>query len=151
MFSISPIDDRNYNLFAILVNVRNGTWGKKVKFISGPRGLPKDVSRYVKLESKRWGIDGHSHSWILLKELEDFDWKQKIHHKAYVSSKQAKKFKERGKIPRSYAAYSTCGKVIEWDSNYYDSFAKSFVDKIIPQLKKLEKFGEVRIVFWFDN
>lgn len=28
---------------------------------------------------------------------------------------------------------------------------KYFVDKVIPELEKLEKWGRVRIVFWFDN
>jgi hypothetical protein len=71
---------RNYDLFAILADVRNGrgfggveTGGRKIP-IDQPRGLPDDVSSFVQDMSDGWGIDGHSHSWFTLKELRDYDW-----------------------------------------------------------------------------
>lgn len=73
---------RNYDLFAILANVRNGegfagvVTGRGYNPISMPRGLPEDVCAEVKKDSDNWGIDGHSHSWLLVQELLDYDWTQ---------------------------------------------------------------------------
>ena len=77
-----PID-RKYNLFSVLANVRNGYGFAGVKTsdgfnpISKPKGLPEDVSKITKKESDSLGVDGHSHSWLTLKEIEEFDWSQK--------------------------------------------------------------------------
>lgn len=59
---------RNYDLFAILANVRNYGFSDPIDY---PRGLPKDVSKYVNNKSKKYGIDGHSHSYYLLSEIMD--------------------------------------------------------------------------------
>lgn len=52
--------DRNYDRFGALAGVRG----------LGPpqRGLPDDISETAKNESEEWGSDGHSHSWIPLKD-----------------------------------------------------------------------------------
>ncbi|MCI0665666.1 MAG: hypothetical protein L0220_31805 [Acidobacteria bacterium] len=83
--------DRNYDLFGILANVRNG-WGAAgsdtgdgFKPIAMPKGLPSDVSTKVKAESDAWGDDSHSHSWITLEELKAYDWEgQKTKHRGWV-------------------------------------------------------------------
>lgn len=73
-------DGRNYDLFAVLADVRNGVGfagvvtGQKLPIIDDPRGLPDDVTQVVAEESEEWGIDGHSHSWFTLRELKEFDW-----------------------------------------------------------------------------
>lgn len=72
-----PFQDRNYQLFALLADVRNGSGfagcdtGNHIEPISIPKGLPKDCSAKVQLNSDDWDIDGHSHSWLTLKELLD--------------------------------------------------------------------------------
>jgi hypothetical protein len=82
--------NRNYSLFAMLANVRNGEGfagtdiGKPVVPISEPRGLPEDVSDEVQKESDGWGVDGHSHSWFTAHELLSVDWNQSITHHAWV-------------------------------------------------------------------
>lgn len=74
---------RCYDLFAILANVRNGRGfagcltGAGFNSIVEPRGLPDDVSDVIKSESDSWGMDGHSHSWLTLKEILDYDWDQR--------------------------------------------------------------------------
>ena len=60
---------RNYNLFALLANVRN--YGG-IDPISRPRGLPGDVSVFVKNKSDSYGSDGHSHSYLNLFEIKKF-------------------------------------------------------------------------------
>ena len=49
-YNYEPYGDRNYNLFAILANVRNGTafagckTGEGFNPISNPKGVPSDAS-----------------------------------------------------------------------------------------------------------
>jgi len=69
---------RNYNLFAILANVRND-WSKdgyEFRPIDEPRGLPADTSPEVRAEAEGWYGDGHSYSWFTLQELLDYNWTQ---------------------------------------------------------------------------
>lgn len=74
--------ERNYNMFAILANVRNGRGfagvdtGDGFVPISEPRGLPFNVSPEVKADSEHWGVDGHSHSFFTVAELMAYDWTQ---------------------------------------------------------------------------
>lgn len=74
--------DRNYNLFAILADVRNGRGfagvqtGEGFNPIADPRGLPEDVCEAVRNLSDDWGCDGHSHSHFTVQELMDYDWTQ---------------------------------------------------------------------------
>lgn len=65
----SPFECRDYTLFSYLADVRNshGAWTKP---IDEPRGLPEDVSPYVQEQSDECGVDGHSHSYLSLRELE---------------------------------------------------------------------------------
>lgn len=51
--------DRNYFLFAILADVRNGY---DVVPLSKPRGVPKDSCYPIKYIVNEWKGDGHSHS-----------------------------------------------------------------------------------------
>lgn len=73
---------RNYNLFAILADVRNGRGFAGIKTgegftpIAEPRGIPDDVCPEVKAIFDQWDIDGHSHSYHTLRQLLDFDWTQ---------------------------------------------------------------------------
>lgn len=73
---------RNYNLFAILADVRNGRGFAGIRTGDGfnpiheLRGLPEDVSENVSKASDQWGRDGHSHSWATIQELLEYDWTQ---------------------------------------------------------------------------
>lgn len=73
-----PYDGRNYDLFAILADVRNGRGVAGIKTGSGfeimaePRGVPVDCSP----EFRQWAEDwsGHTPSWVTLAEILAFDW-----------------------------------------------------------------------------
>lgn len=156
-----PYDERNYDLFAILANVRNGSGfagvdtGDGFRPISEPRGIPNDASDYYIQQTKKWWGDGHSHSWLFLHELEDYDWRgQTTKHRGMVSPEQYKIFKEKGK-PDEWSAWTNRigHRTVEWEESYYES-AKDFVDTTIPALQELrqkEMVLDVRIVFFFDN
>ena len=115
-------DSRNYNLFGILANVRNGSGfagcdtGDGFVPISDPRGLPEDVSEQVKADSDRWGVDGHSHSWLTVAELLAYDWTQTTKLRGYVSAAEYylwNRWKRQiGERPDNYCG-DICGSTIE--------------------------------------
>jgi len=172
--------NRNYDLFAILANVRNGRGfagiktGEGFNYIDEPRGIPSDVSPEVKECYHEWNGDGHSHSWFTLKELKAFNWNQVTKHQGFVNERGYKYYREHGK-PCSW-----CGGVdgrdvkkitiaemdavidgrlkltgslytlVKWEEPYSDSVG-TFLTETIPAMEKLGKDNDVRAVFWFDN
>jgi len=170
--------DRNYNLFAILADVRNGrgfagvNTGAGFNPIAQPKGLPDDISEQVRAEAKYWQRDGHSHSWLTLREVLDYDWNQKTTLSGLVDARNFDNWKRRG------APESWCGAVfgsavrkvthsemeaaiaagsdtkgmhceVEW-VRYYHQCAGSFWKAICMALHKAAP-EDVRFVFWFDN
>ncbi|MHA1809398.1 MAG: hypothetical protein ACTSYH_03695 [Candidatus Heimdallarchaeaceae archaeon] len=120
----NPEIHRNYELFAVLADVRNA---KNVPYICKPRGLPKDVCREMECLSDSFGTYGHSHSFVTLKELEEFDLDQK---------------------------YTVMGKVGK--CKIFGVFRReNFNDLIFKMTKVKNDYGltseEVRLVFFFDN
>lgn len=118
-----PVDDwlysgRNYNLFAILANVRNGRGFAGIKIgegynpISMPKGVPSDASSTYQKEVEDWNGDGHSHSYFTLKELKEYDWNQATVLYGVVPEDYYKELKESGESPTSYAG-GVSGKDIE--------------------------------------
>lgn len=178
-------DGRNYNLFAILANVRN-----RHDFvpISEPKGFPLDVSEEIAEEHE----GNHSHSWLTLAELMAFDWTQTATLSGYVNGPEYFSWcayrKGRGEGPDSYRQGVGGGNVkhvtveamealvkkanhgvdwndarrvvvetlsshyclVEWQSPYWRC-ASEFIGCIIPQLWRLGKPEDARIVFSFDS
>jgi hypothetical protein len=66
---------RDYDMFALLANVRN--YDNVKPFDGADRGLPDDVSPAMEKICEGWGVDGHSHTWYGLKELLEMDWDTK--------------------------------------------------------------------------
>lgn len=70
--------DRNYQLFAILADVRNGygfagcITGDVVKPIDEPRGLPNGFELDGSDEHEGYWMGEHSRSWFLLSELNEY-------------------------------------------------------------------------------
>jgi hypothetical protein len=100
----SPLHvNRNYDLFAILANVRNGygfggvPTSNGFEVISLPRGLPVDATDEVRAISDEWGDDGHSHSWFLLNEVIDYDYSKTIIKTGIVSVEEYKSYLANGK------------------------------------------------------
>lgn len=179
----SPYGGRNYDLFAILANVRNGNGfagydtGDGFIPMDMPRGLPKDVTQTIKNKSEEWGVDGHSHSYFNLQELNEYDWNRKTKHRGFVTLEEYKQLRTKGE-PRSWCSMVDGGAVVkisnkemekmskkgipkdgknyythvEWESDYKSSVGENWFTKTIPALTKLAKNPkDVRIVFWFDN
>jgi hypothetical protein len=76
---------RNYNLFGILADVRNGygfagcELGDGFEPILGrenpTRCMPEDATHETRERADDWGDDGHSYTWLSLRELVTFDWR----------------------------------------------------------------------------
>lgn len=104
---------RNYNLFAMLADVRNGRGFAGVKTGAGfnpicePRGLPDDVTPEVGMEAASWAGDGHSHSWLTVQELLEYDWTQTTTLEGDLHALDFERWerydRSRGEYPESYA------------------------------------------------
>jgi hypothetical protein len=64
-------EERNYQLFSILADVR-GDYSPIVE----PRGIPEDASTGYKYMCDRWDGDAHSHSYYTLTELLNVNWEE---------------------------------------------------------------------------
>jgi hypothetical protein len=113
-------DDRNYDAFAILANVRNGRGfagcdtGDGFRPIVMPRGLPHDLSGEVArldyehpehdADSADVDLGEHSKSWVTLKELLDVDWKAATKHRGCVPLNVYRPWAAKGKSgdPETY-------------------------------------------------
>jgi hypothetical protein len=72
-FDIKAILGRNYGMFGLLFGVRDDVFSPVAK----SRGLPENVSDEVKAASQAWGVDGHSHSWITIQEINAINWDER--------------------------------------------------------------------------
>lgn len=109
----APLDDRNYDLFALLANVRNGYGfagtprGNPIVPLDMPRGVPDDAS-YAWLETvDSWSVDMHSHSWFTLAELiawqEEGKLKPKMIRTGVITAEQYEHSKATGEEPNSWS------------------------------------------------
>lgn len=162
---------RCYATFAILGNVRN-EWG--LESTSSDRGFPDDAGDPVCAEAWRYGQDGHSHSWVSLKELIELDPGQTVTCRGFVDRKQFNEFKrlgrpmywcngiytdlvkivsnaEMGDLPPDAKDVFT---MVEWKMKYSE-FAPVIWGTLIPLMRKHLDDGttpdDVRLVFFFDN
>lgn len=162
-YNIVPLyDDRNYDLFAILADVRNSC---KNKYISSPKGLPKNITKETAREAFHWRYDGHSHSYLTLKELLDFK-PEPIKRKGYLTKEDAAKL-DMGITPTNWCIWTNQTDCIyrEWVDNTNE------LEPLINLLKQrahelcliynwqwerepkeaIKQAKNIRIVFWFDN
>jgi len=173
--TMEVFDRRDYRLFTILAGVRRV---EHITPISEPRGLPEDVSEWIRNESNRWGVDGHSHSWLTLEELKSYPWDEPIPEFGWVSLEEYRKYKLTGR-PTAWSDGVGGGNVVhvsneemdkflvdgppDEDKSYYTQImwfwpsseaCRYFYRRSLPQLEKLlqwEDVDDVRTVFWFDN
>ena len=158
-----PYEGRNYTLFSVLADVRNGSGfggcdtGDMICPISTPKGVPQDSCKEIKKESDDWDCDGHSHSFFTVSELLQYDWGKLIKKRGYVHLEEYKEFKKNGQ-PESWCGGVSGGNIevvsneeiesiieqgssdsksyytkIEW-SVMLKEYCSTFIDKTIPLL-----------------
>lgn len=120
---------RNYDLFAVLADVRNYN---NLGYIDRPRGIPEDATEYVKKQYDTWYDDAHSGSYFTLKELIDYheEHKPKHNYGGYILEPLIDRLKQRA--DDLYFIYN-----FEWDGSRKE--------------EALKQAKNIRIVFWFDN
>lgn len=115
---------RNYELFALLANVRN--YNDSVKPLSEPRGVPIDISSPMAKAIESWSGDGHSHSHFTLNELMTFAYGEN-----WIVDRNRNKLSEI--LSRSQQFSETLDKLCEFLTQ--------------PGMTP----DDIRIVFFFDN
>lgn len=157
-------DDRNYELFATLADVRNYGY---IKPISDPRGLPEDIHYITKELADSWGDDGHSHSYYTLKELMDYMTNDPtITYSGMISEAQRINLDKYNIYPTSWCQETTMDGYTHrtWtvpDDNVpilieamkkrcaEEYFIYEWYKDYEERIKK--QADNFRIVFWFDN
>lgn len=153
---------RDYDLFGFLAGVR----GYKEEQHFERKGLPDDMSAEVQKECNDYGSDGHSHSWLTLKELHTVDWNSDtfmIKKSGIMNNDQWEKFQDTVKAGKpdfslTYPYWGAGGdektsSYHEWEVPIREEF-KTFYDKVVQRLPACCIYcrpDELRIVFWFDN
>jgi len=151
---------RNYQLFSTLAGVRD--YSQKVVPVSEPKGVPDDACEYVKKESEQWGSDGHSHSWLTLKELKDYQSASpKMHYTGLLSPQDLVAFDTEGKAPNSWCQGTNQVGFERREWSQENSTLTPLIDKLQKRVHELLQYDyqdydtsndeKVRIVFWFDN
>lgn len=106
-YTFQPFDDRNYELFSVLANVRNGY---DIQPISNPRGYPMDMHDVTGWLLDGWDFVDHSPTWLSLEEVLAYDWSQPS--AGYVPggklAESCKSFLENMKILEAYAKEENC-------------------------------------------
>jgi hypothetical protein len=173
---------RSYYTFSILADVRNGSGFAGVRTgdgfvpIADPRGVPSDSSEDYLGEVTKWGFDGHSHSWLTLKEILDYNWDQVTTLHGTVDSTTYLKWRVGGRtgFPEGYSggvwgknvknvsneemdklidegkATSDHYTQVSWKVTYHEC-ARGFLSRLELIKKKRIKPENIRLVFFFDN
>lgn len=108
-FNDKPSDNRHYDWFAILADVRNGKEFAGVNTSDGfsviaePKGKPEECSDEFKTLYYDWGEDLHSVSYLNLDEFDNFDWNQKTTKYGVISLERYKELKGSNNSPGSWS------------------------------------------------
>lgn len=170
---------RNYDLFSILADVRNGfgfagvPTGTKFNPIDTDRGMPDDASPGVQ---EQWDSRGeHTPSWLLLSEILSYDWDQTTTKMGLLTDDEYAAWDHKTE-PASYCGGAGGAGVVvmdesdfvrlkqggdlppaerlyvrvQWEQSYRVS-AAGFLKDTVPALQKLGDPEDVRVVFWFDS
>lgn len=134
---------RNYELFALLAGVRAYTQTDCLE----PKGLPTNVSKIIKAASDTWDVDGHSHSYITLKQFEKIIKKYNKNEGDYKISPTDRtdmfyewRITDYKNQPPSYST------IISGCKRHAEELQTDYIilDEEPPTVKH-------RLIFWFDN
>lgn len=96
---------RNYDLFAILADVRNDknlpgvVTGDGFTPIASPKGMPSDASEMYRQLREDWEGVGHSDSFFTVSELIAFEWQaQKTIKRSYFNEEDYRIYLQQGSV-----------------------------------------------------
>lgn len=158
---------QNYALFAILANVRNldepgclgwlfGLLGFPRKRsesayipISDPRGLPDDLSPDLKkMASFDNQVDFHSWSWLMLREILDYDWDKPVTFSGKATDQYPGAYLDKKADPPMLVPRGRTKVDVQVTPR---EEASEFLEEVVPKLQEYGNPDEIRVVFWFDN
>ena len=153
--------------------------GDRIEPICAPKGVPDDCDARIAKACDDWGCDGHSHSWLTIGELKSADWLRTITQRGFVGPSDFRRWDYFGKPENWWGGIS--GPRIQFLSNsgMQEMFpdwkaVRAYEEKnstprhytqvqwktllavvcerfIVDTIPALERHGDSRIVFWFDN
>ena len=134
---------RNYHLFSILADVRNGRGFAGVKTgegyvpIAEPRGIPEDASETYREIVEQWDCDGHSHSHHTLRQLLDYDWTQTTKLQGWCNAVEWFKWsrwnRANGKGPSEYCGGVSGGNIRHVSAAEMDALLEPVSKKYGPE------------------
>jgi len=152
-----PDIGRNYAIFSVLGDVRN--YSDPIPVIAKNR-LPVELddeewercSDAFRGVAKEWDGDGHSHSWVTLKEMRDFDTTQTVYNHDLVLGKD-----ELGNITSICASTSgphmgevgVCNIFGPWGAHHWLKLIEDIAG--IATAHGQTDPEKIRLIFFFDN
>jgi hypothetical protein len=140
-----PFGDRNYTLFALLANVRNGygfagiVTGNPVTPLDEPRGVPSNASLGWLAEVDSWDVDMHSHTWFTLRELLEDNplYDQPLIRRGVISGPEYEKIRDEGGRPDGWSGSISGAKIITVTVDAYNAGvrAESFSEDEIANMR----------------
>ena len=151
---------RHYSMFTALCGVRDYT-GQSPK-ISEPRGAPADCTEEVTNSIENWDCDGHSHSYVTLREVKEFvKNSEPVKFSGLITQAAADALDNDSVAPTSWCQGSGVGKNMvfrEWEDGthqplqeLYELMAERFNEWRKPDDIDEDTLDNFRIVFWFDT
>ena len=165
---------RPYSMFSVLHGRSIGGWSAlaEIPYLTKPRGFPDDIHPDHLHMAEADLFDDPDHggwgaSWLLARELVDFDWDQPVTFRALVREHVAPLFDPRQDFPREafpneervysaeprfgFGCREIPGDVVEvaWSTplREYAGCAEDFIQRLL----ELGPPDDIRIIYWFDN
>lgn len=167
-------DSRNYVVFAVLANVRNGfgfagvPTHEPLKPIAEPRGLPDDHTTGYG-EDVEYEFGDHSFSWLTLDEIADWPgWDQVLHEQGWISREQYAEWQKNPGAPSGGWSGGISGRAVIHANHEADLFPDGWTHVRVSWTRPLRdpcglfltwleyakakvRDREGRIVFGFDS
>ncbi len=149
LYADEMYDGRNYSLFGMLADVRNGSGfagcdlGDGFIPIAEPRGIPGDASAEVKAEWERGG--DHTPTHLTLSELLKYNWCMTTKQRGTLSIEEYIKYiyswkyrHDEDKCPDSYSGGCSGGNVVHMDREKIDNIISAIDVKDIRHHEKAD-------------
>lgn len=174
IIQIPIFTDRDYLLFSRLCGVREHSIFdaiaistldeniqlQKTEKVSDVKGVPSDCSVVTKQIIDKWGSDGHSHSFLTLKEIKDYiNKKSSKKYHGFLTSPQSKLLAE-GILPDYWSRVETEEYInfAQWERPWSAEIDGNMIALANAIEKRAKEFfysddvsEKTRIVFFFDN
>jgi hypothetical protein len=157
---LEELEQRNYEFFAVLANVRNPIRSReRFQVIAPGRGFPPDLAPET-LQRAGLLFSGHDPGWVMLRELLDFAWDEhSLVRSAIIMPAQLAPLFGDGKqrfpkdqIKGAYAlANAGPGSRVTWIDSYRDAVGETYLEQLLDKLAAFGPPDGVRLLFSFDS